>query len=77
MSAVDEDHIRAITHEELTTALNGRMAEVAEKAADRAIEKLAAQFGTSLAKKLIWLLTVTAVAFALWGSSRGIFKELP
>ena len=45
--------------------------EIAEKAAERALEKVYAQIGQNLLKKAAWLVGVAAVGIAMWLGGNG------
>jgi hypothetical protein len=45
---------------------------IADRAADRALEKVYAQVGASVIKKLMWILGVIALAVFAWLSGKGI-----
>jgi|TARA_R110000796_G_scaffold69521_3_gene158488 hypothetical protein len=44
---------------------------LAEKAADRALEKVYADLGKSVAKKIFWFIGVAAIGVAIWLSGNG------
>ena len=52
--------------------------EIAEKAAEKAIEKLTAhvyqEVGRSVVGKLVWILGALTVGAYVWAQSRGFFK---
>ncbi len=45
--------------------------EIAEKAAERALEKVYAQVGQNILKKITWLLGLVAIGLAMWLGSNG------
>jgi len=48
---------------------------IAEKAADRALEKVYANVGKSVARKLLWIIASVSLGLMVWlSSSGGLFK---
>jgi hypothetical protein len=45
--------------------------EIAERAADRALEKVYAQIGKSVVTKLLWVIGTTTLAIAAWLKGSG------
>jgi hypothetical protein len=45
--------------------------EIAEKAAERALEKVYAQVGQNILKKLAWLIGLAAIGLAMWLGGNG------
>ncbi len=45
--------------------------EIAEKAAERALEKVYAQVGQNILKKLTWLIGIAAIGLAMWLGGNG------
>jgi hypothetical protein len=45
--------------------------EIAEKAAERALEKVYAQVGQNILKKLTWLIGLAAIGLAMWLGGNG------
>jgi tetrahydromethanopterin S-methyltransferase subunit G len=45
--------------------------EIAEKAAERALEKVYAQVGQNILKKITWLLGIAAIGLVMWLGSNG------
>ena len=45
--------------------------EIAEKAAERALEKVYAQVGQNILKKITWLLGISAIGLVMWLGSNG------
>lgn len=49
---------------------------IAEKAADRALEKVYAEVGKSVSKKLMWIMGVVSISLVVWLSSFGGITKL-
>tara|TARA_R110000787_G_scaffold130750_2_gene242700 strand:- start:1490 stop:1684 length:195 start_codon:yes stop_codon:yes gene_type:complete len=49
---------------------------IAEKAADRALEKVYADVGKSVSKKLMWIMGVVSISLIVWLSSFGGITKL-
>jgi len=49
---------------------------IAEKAAGRALEKVYAEVGKSLSKKLMWIMGVVSISLIVWLSSFGGITKL-
>tara|TARA_B100001093_G_C26072030_1_gene694940 strand:+ start:36 stop:230 length:195 start_codon:yes stop_codon:yes gene_type:complete len=49
---------------------------IAEKAADRALEKVYAEVGKSVSKKLMWIMGVVSISLIVWLSSFGGITKL-
>jgi len=45
--------------------------DIAEKAAERALEKVYAQVGQSILKKIAWLVGIAAIGLAMWLGGNG------
>jgi tetrahydromethanopterin S-methyltransferase subunit G len=45
--------------------------EIAEKAAERALEKVYAQVGQNILKKITWLLGIAAIGLVMWLGGNG------
>jgi preprotein translocase subunit SecF len=70
-----------VTPEELNAHIDSRIKEnmqaIAELAAQKAIDKVYADIGASMVKKLIWGLGVLAVALLIYLAGRGAKIPLP
>lgn len=70
-----------MTPEELNAHIDARITEnmqkIAELAAQKAIDKVYADIGASMVKKLIWGLGVLAVALLIYLAGRGAKIPLP
>jgi len=49
---------------------------IAEKAANRALEKVYAEVGKSVSKKLMWVMGVVSISLIVWLSSFGGITKL-
>jgi hypothetical protein len=49
---------------------------IAEKAAERALEKVYAEVGKSVSKKLMWIMGVVSISLIVWLSSFGGLTKL-
>lgn len=49
---------------------------IAEKAANRALEKVYAEVGKSVSKKLMWIMGVVSISLIVWLSSFGGITKL-
>ena len=49
---------------------------IAEKAAERALEKVYAEVGKSVSKKLMWIMGVVSISLIVWLSSFGGITKL-
>ena len=49
---------------------------IAEKAANRALEKVYAEVGKSVSKKLMWIMGVVSISLIVWLSSFGGVTKL-
>lgn len=49
---------------------------IAEKAAERALEKVYAEVGKSVSKKLMWIMGVVSISLVVWLSSFGGITKL-
>ena len=49
---------------------------IAEKAANRALEKVYAEVGKSVSKKLMWIMGVVSISLVVWLSSFGGLTKL-
>lgn len=48
--------------------------EIAERAAEKALEKVYTSIGKSVVSKLLWFLGAASVAVAAWMNGHGMFK---
>lgn len=56
----------------LATLTDDQMDAIAEKAAEKALQKVYAEVGRSIVQKLFWGVGVAAVAVLMWMGAKGI-----
>jgi tetrahydromethanopterin S-methyltransferase subunit G len=61
-------------HEEVHLS-DAQIDKIAERAAVKALEKVYADIGKNVLKKLAWLVGVVVVAFAMWLAGKGALHQ--